>query len=178
MLILYVGTSLVIWIAFRMVRGTIDRLKLSEFDRQIGAMFGLGKGALYCTLITLFAVTLMGDKVRETIVRSKSGHYIANLLDRSQAVIPAEIHEVVQPYIERFDQQSQDPSDEGILPPIPWLAEDQRDGRPDGHRSAIPQASSWGRNLDPTTADSRLPMDPQRWVPLQAQQPTSNGYGR
>ena len=72
MLILYIGTSLLIWVAFRMVRGSIDRMKLKEFDRQIGALFGLGKGALYCTLITLFAVTLSGARVREAVVQQVS----------------------------------------------------------------------------------------------------------
>ncbi|MGB1707347.1 MAG: CvpA family protein, partial [Rubripirellula sp.] len=58
-----------------MVRGSIDRMKLKEFDRQIGALFGLAKGALYCTLITLFAVTLSGERIREAVVQSKSGNY-------------------------------------------------------------------------------------------------------
>src|SRR5262245_11476163 len=40
MLVLYVGTSFVIWVVFRLVSGFIDRLKLKEFDRQIGALFG------------------------------------------------------------------------------------------------------------------------------------------
>ena len=105
MLILYVGTSLLIWVAFRMVRGSIDRMKLKEFDRQIGALFGLAKGALYCTLITLFAVTLSGDRIREAVVQSKSGNYIANLLDRSDSVIPEELHDVVQPYLDRFNKK-------------------------------------------------------------------------
>ena len=104
MLILFVGTSLIIWVAFNMVRKTIDRMKLKEFDRQIGALFGLLKGALYCTLITLFAVTLMGDTVREKIVASKSGRFIARNLDRSESVIPPEIHDFLEPYLKRFDQ--------------------------------------------------------------------------
>ncbi len=112
MLILFVGTSLVIWIAFRMVSQTIDRLKLREFDRQVGAAFGLAKGALYCILITLFAVTLMGDKTREAIVDSRSGRYISRALDRSESVIPPEIHGVVQPYLEKFDQRMRDGSPE------------------------------------------------------------------
>lgn len=105
MLILFVGTSLVIWVAFRMVSGSIDRLRLREFDRQIGALFGLAKGALYCTLITLFAVTLLGDQVRGKIVESKSGRYIADILSRSESVIPPEIQEVVQPYLAKFDEK-------------------------------------------------------------------------
>jgi len=107
MLLLYVGTSLVIWVAFRMLSKTIDRLKLKEFDRQVGAVFGFGKGVLYCTLITLFAVTLLGTGIRERIVRSRSGYYIAKLLDRSDLVMPPDVHEVLGPYIESFDQQVQ-----------------------------------------------------------------------
>ena len=128
MLILYVGTSLVIWVAFRMVSRTIDRLKLREFDRQIGALFGFGKGALYCILITLFAVTLLGDSIRAKIVASTSGRYIAQILDRSESVIPPEIHGVVEPYLAKFDTRFADPgaatpvpeSNEGVLPDSYW----------------------------------------------------------
>ena len=108
MLILFVGTSLVVWVGFNMIRRTIDRMKLKEFDRQIGAVFGLFKGALYCTLITLFAVTLMGEAVRSRIVASKSGRFIARNLDRSESVFPPEIHQFVRPYLERFDAQFQE----------------------------------------------------------------------
>lgn len=107
MLILYVGTSLVIWVAFRMIAGTIDRMKLKEFDRQIGALFGLGKGAILCTLITLFAVTLFGDSIRDAIVRSRSGGWIARLLDQSDAIMPEEFSSVVRPYLNQFDDQYQ-----------------------------------------------------------------------
>lgn len=134
MLILYIGTALLIWVAFRMVSGSIDRMKLREFDNHIGAIFGLIKGGLYCTLITMFAVTLSGQQVREAVVRSKSGNYIARILDRSQSVIPPEIHEVIGPYIERFEgefrnAQSGDRAGEqtglagGLVDQVtPWLA--------------------------------------------------------
>lgn len=105
MLILFVASSLVVWVVFNMVRQTIDRLKLKEFDRQIGAIFGLLKGVLYCTLITLFAVTLMGDRIRELVVASKSGHFIAEHLDQAESIIPPELHDVLKPYLDRFDER-------------------------------------------------------------------------
>ncbi len=117
MLILYIGTSLVIWMAFRMISQTIDRLKLKEFDRQVGAIFGLAKGCLYCILVTLFAVTLLGPKTRSAIVASSSGRYIAKVLDQSESVIPPEIHQVVGPYLEKFERSfdaSSQPQDEGL----------------------------------------------------------------
>jgi membrane protein required for colicin V production len=196
MAILYVGTSLVIWVIFRMIRGTIDRMKLREFDRQVGAMFGLAKGAIYCLLITLFAVTLMGDRVREKIVSSKSGRYIAQVLDRSQAVIPTEIHDVVAPYLAKFDRRFQDGVG-GPLNRVPWPAEGLAEGQPNRlHRlpsgltqslsesvdQAVNRASPWNSNPgpgQPGSAHPPLPIDPRQWVPeRQAQQPVWNGYQR
>ena len=107
MLVLYVGMLLAIWIVFRMVSQFIDRMKLKEFDRQIGALFGFAKGLLLCVLVTLFAVTLLGETQRQAIVRSRSGNYIAQLLDKSSAVMPREVHEVLDPYINRLDEQLQ-----------------------------------------------------------------------
>ena len=46
MAVLYVVTAAAIWILFRLVSGIIDRVKLKEFDRQLGAIFGLAKGVL------------------------------------------------------------------------------------------------------------------------------------
>jgi len=105
MLALYVGTSLIIWIAFRLVARFIDRVKLKEFDRQVGAVFGLAKGVLLCVVITLFAVTLLSAPKRQAIVDSRSGHYISRLIDRAHAVMPGEVHDVIGPYLHRLDAQ-------------------------------------------------------------------------
>jgi membrane protein required for colicin V production len=83
----------------------IEKVKLKEFDRQIGAIFGLAKGVLLCVLITLFAVTLLSEPQRQAICNSRSGYYIAVLLDKADGVIPGELHEVLDPYIDRLDQQ-------------------------------------------------------------------------
>ena len=183
MLILYVGTSLVIWVAFRMISGSIDRLKLREFDRQIGALFGLAKGALYCILITLFGVTLLGNTAREKIVASKSGHYIAGVLDRSESVIPPEIHEVVQPYLEKFDDRFNGQSGDlgGVIDSIAG----------DGASELLPTGdllpeSFWNDAASGSGAQTPLPLNPNQWLPggqgggsvQQAQQPPFGGFQR
>lgn len=104
MLVLYIATALVVWLVFRFVGGVIDRMKLTEFDRQLGALFGLAKGVLLCVAITLFAVSLLSEPQRKTILDSHSGYYIALLLDRSHAVMPEEIHEVLHPYIHKAQE--------------------------------------------------------------------------
>lgn len=146
MLILYVVTSLLVWVAFRMVSRSIDRLRLKEFDRHIGAVFGLIKGGLYCILLTLFGVTLAGEQVRKTVVTSKSGNYIADVLSRSESVIPPEIHEFVDPYLDRFEQ---DFNSQQITSP----GDDNRDGA----------FGSGAAQLATETLRS------QSWVPQQAQ---------
>jgi membrane protein required for colicin V production len=107
MLLIYLGTSFLIWMIFRMVSRSIDKMKLKEFDRQVGALFGFGKGVLYCSLVTLFAVTLLGPSARQKIVSSRSGFYISKFLDRSRSVMPPEVSQVVRPYLDRFEQEMQ-----------------------------------------------------------------------
>lgn len=164
MLILYVGSSLIIWVAFRMVSRSIDRMKLKDFDRQIGAAFGLAKGALFCILITMFAVTLLGQNHRETIVHSKSGYYIAKALDKSDAIMPPELHEVVAPYIASFEERvsgiaerPEDSEGEGFSWPL------TNDPQPPGEitNDGLLPDSFW----QDSASQSPLPIDPQRWLP-------------
>ncbi len=174
MLILYIGTALIVWVLFRMVRGTIDRMRLKEFDRQIGFLFGLAKGGLYCILITMFAVTLMGDRIRTKIVQSRSGRYIAQVLDRSQAVIPAEIHDVVQPYLNRFDERFNESQDGGLWNSMPWMAGGQNPSQT--YPSQTYPSQTYPSQTYPSQA---YPQQPQPWAPQQAQQPpTWNGLQR
>jgi membrane protein required for colicin V production len=104
MLILFLATGLVVWLGFNLVSEFIERVRLKEFDRQLGALFGAAKGALICILVTLFSVALLGDAQRQAICNSQSGYYIAVLLDRADLVIPRELHSVLEPYLERLDK--------------------------------------------------------------------------
>ena len=76
MLVIYVVTSIVVWMVFRVLAGFLDRVKLRDFDHQVGALFGFLKGALLCIAITFFAVGL-SEAMRDHILATKSGHYIA-----------------------------------------------------------------------------------------------------
>ncbi len=104
MLALYIGTSMGIWLVFRIVAGVIDRVRLKEFDRQVGALFGACKGVLLCVVITFFAVTL-SNASRDTVLRSRSGVYIAQIIDRAQQVLPEDVHHMIGPYLDRLDRE-------------------------------------------------------------------------
>jgi len=105
MLAIYIATSFAIWTIFRLVSGAIDKVKLEAFDRQIGALFGLAKGVLLCVAITFFAVTLLPPTQGEAIVASQSGRYIVAILDKTHAVVPPEIHDVIDPYLDKIEQR-------------------------------------------------------------------------
>jgi membrane protein required for colicin V production len=105
MLVIYMVTSFMIWTAFRLVSGAIDKVKLEAFDKQLGAMIGFAKGVLLCIAVTFFAVTLLPPAQGEMIVGSQSGQYIVQFLTKADAVMPPEIHQVIDPYLHRVQQR-------------------------------------------------------------------------
>ncbi len=104
MLVIYILCSFAIWLLFRVVSNVIDRVRLKEFDRQLGALLGFAKGVLFCVAITFFAVTLLPGGQKEDILASRSGHYIGELLSRTRTVVPDEVREVIGPYLDRIEQ--------------------------------------------------------------------------
>ncbi len=104
MLVLYILTSLAIWLLFRMVSGIVNRVKLREFDRQMGALFGLAKGVLFCVVITFFAVTL-SESARQMVLKSYSGDAIARLTRNANPILPEDVRGVIGKYIDELDQK-------------------------------------------------------------------------
>ena len=104
MFVIYMVTSVVVWLVFRMVREFIDRLRLQEFDRQIGGLLGAAKGVLWCVAITFFAVSLLPGS-RDQILQSQSGHYIALLINRADRIMPPEVHQVLDPYLNKLQTE-------------------------------------------------------------------------
>lgn len=168
MLILYLGCSLVIWVAFRFVSSFIEKVKLKEFDRHAGAVLGLSRGVLWCVIITLFAVTLLGDSRKQEIIQSRSGYYIAVLLDKSHAIMPDEVHEVVGPYIHSLDERldedhaffqhheegttaAQDIDYRSLLPPVNIL--DKTDAEPSA--TAGDAVDSWLRKMNESRSSNQ-----------------------
>ncbi len=105
MLVIYMVTSFMIWTGFRLISGVIDKVKMEAFDKQLGAMFGFAKGVLLCVAVTFFAVTLLPPAQGEMIVGSQSGQYIVAFLNKADAVVPPELHEVIDPYLNKVQER-------------------------------------------------------------------------
>jgi len=148
MAILFALTSLVIWVAFRWVSGIINRMKLKEFDRQMGALFGLAKGILFCLVITFFAVTL-SESGRQAVLRSRSGYYTALLVQRGTPLMPQEVRDVLGKYIDQLDRRL-DPN----APPLPPSS-------PSRVASELPEPA--GGEGGTSVAERPRAWDPQLW---------------
>lgn len=102
---LFIGTSLAIWVGYGFVHKQIENMHLKSFDRQIGALVGLASGVVVCLIVTFFAVKLLGDSMSQKIVRSNSGNYITKLIGKMDGILPVELQEKVQPYVEELDEK-------------------------------------------------------------------------
>ena len=122
MAVLYVITAGAIWILFRLVSNIIDRVKLKEFDRQLGATFGLAKGVLYCVVITFFAVTL-SESSRQVVLASRSGDLIARGIRNANPILPEDIRKYLGEYIDELDKGLHTPPQN---PPRKRAATEQR----------------------------------------------------
>jgi membrane protein required for colicin V production len=114
MLVIYLLTSLAIWLALAAVSRAIERVRLKTFDRQLGALVGVANGLLLCLAITFFTVTL-SDRGRESVHASLSGIYLARLIELADVFIPKNVHAQVDPYLREFEQQLQ-PAARRLLP--------------------------------------------------------------
>ncbi len=104
MLAVYVGTSLAVWLVFRVISGAINAVHLSAFDHQLGLLLGLAKGALLCVVVTFFSV-ILAPAYRHQIVASRSGRLVADLIVRADTYLPKEIHDTVDPFVKQFEKQ-------------------------------------------------------------------------
>ena len=111
MLVLYVVTAVAIWLLFRLVAGIINRVQLKEFDRQLGTIFGLAKGVLYCVVITFFAVTL-SESARQAVLQSRSGNFIARGIREANPIMPEDVRKWLGKYIDELDEKLHTPPKE------------------------------------------------------------------
>jgi len=146
MFLLYVGFSFVCFAAARVLRDFIEKARFEAFDTHLGAAFGLLKGVAFSLVLTFFVVTI-SESQRSTILNSYSGYASAVIMDALHPVMPAGLHDVLEPYIHRLDH-----------PGLPLKHNHhQVAGHEDNHDHATDDAPFGGNDDAPFTADG----DPQ-----------------
>jgi uncharacterized membrane protein required for colicin V production len=104
MLILFLASSLGVWIAYAMVTKSMENLELKGFDRQAGALVGGITGALLCMVISMFSVSFFGDQAVASIRDSRLAPYIVTGIDRVSSIIPPEMAQYVHRYVEDWNE--------------------------------------------------------------------------
>ncbi|MGL4511713.1 MAG: CvpA family protein [Lacipirellulaceae bacterium] len=154
MLLIYIACSFAVWTLFRLVSKMIDSVKMEGFDHQMGALIGFFRGVLWCVGVTFFAVTLLPAAQKQQIIASRSGHYIARLVDETDSLFPPEVHQVVGPYLNRLGNELQgNGSQNAPLPALPGFgqaAPQTAPQQPSGFNQLLSGAVSgaadaWGR---------------------------------
>ncbi|MCA9041327.1 MAG: CvpA family protein, partial [Planctomycetaceae bacterium] len=107
MLILYFIFSFASFALARVLKEGIEKAKFNDFDRHLGALFGLVKGVLFSIVLTFFVVTIY-DESRNYIVQTYSGYYAAVIMDRLHPVMPEGLSEHLEPYIHKLDHDGLD----------------------------------------------------------------------
>jgi len=163
MAILYIVTSLVVWLVFRPIAGLIDKVKLHDFDRQIGGLIGLAKGVLLCLVITFFAVTL-SESTRQMVLAARSGYYIARFTQQAVPILPQEVRDLLGKYIEEMERKldPNTPAEPGAL--------DQKSGtKPSGNTA--PQSKETNLMRDAASAFSKAWSSSNQSAPNPSGQP-------
>ncbi len=123
MFITYLLASLVAFGFARTLNGWIEKLQMKEYNRHLGAVFGLLKGALLVLIMTFMIVTF-SEKSRNSLKDSHSAHVAARVIHQIEPLIPDKLNAAVGKYIQMFDATgfvAHDPNAaagvEEILPP-------------------------------------------------------------
>jgi uncharacterized membrane protein required for colicin V production len=123
MFITYLLASLVAFGFARTLNGWIEKMEMKEYNRHLGAVFGLLKGALLVLILTFMIVTF-SEKSRRSLKDSHSAHIAARMIHQIEPLIPDKLNAAVGKYIQMFDATgfvAHDPNEEAgveeILPP-------------------------------------------------------------
>ena len=101
MLLLYMLCSFACFAVARGLKNGLEKAKFEDYDRHLGGLFGLLKGAGIAVIVTFFAVTL-SERLRPTVLTSHSGYAAAVVMNSLAPVFPAELDKVIEPYLANY----------------------------------------------------------------------------
>ena len=102
MLGIYLFFSFATFAVARGFREMLEKARFQEFDKHLGAIFGVLKGAVL-TLVFTFFIVAISDKARSYVLTTYTGHFCAIIMDRIDPIMPKELHAILEPYIHKLD---------------------------------------------------------------------------
>jgi uncharacterized membrane protein required for colicin V production len=104
MVTIYIATSLVVYLMVRSFREGIEKAKLTEFDRHLGALLGALKGVLLTLSITVILL-IYSTMARDIILKSESSTIAAKIINAVFPILPRAMNQLLRPYLRQLDGQ-------------------------------------------------------------------------
>lgn len=101
---IYIATSLVVYLLVRSFREGIEKAKLTEFDRHLGALLGALKGVLLTLSITVILL-IYSSMAREIILKSESSTIAAKIINAVYPILPRAMNQLLRPYLQQLDRE-------------------------------------------------------------------------
>ncbi|MCA8997531.1 MAG: CvpA family protein [Planctomycetaceae bacterium] len=98
----YLVFSFVCFGIARSISTWIEKNQMKEFDRHLGAVFGLLKGVILSLILTFLIVTV-SQSARVALKDSYSGKGAAIIMDRLHPILPEKLHNALAEYIHLLD---------------------------------------------------------------------------
>jgi membrane protein required for colicin V production len=165
MIAIYLLVSMVIYMIARSIRHSLEKMRLVEFDRHLGALLGGVKGVLFTVVLTLGLITV-SDQARDIILKSESSTITARLMNTISPILPQPLNDLVHPYVKNLNDQLPEIKDNPTfkLPKPPVLipnriaSKDQlaKSKRFDTEDDFVPVPGSRTRTTDPEEDDFGL----------------------
>jgi membrane protein required for colicin V production len=111
MIVIYLAVSLAVYLMVRSVRESLERVKLVEFDRHLGALLGGVKGVLFTIAVTIGLLSV-SQQARPLILQSKTHTVAARIVGAISPILPPNLNEVIRPYVQQL--QSGEENDFGL----------------------------------------------------------------
>jgi uncharacterized membrane protein required for colicin V production len=101
---IYIGVSMVVYLLVRSFREGIEKAKLTEFDRHLGALLGALKGILLTLAITVILL-IYSSIARDLILKSESSSIAAKIINAVYPILPKAMHQILSPYLRQLDRE-------------------------------------------------------------------------
>ena len=101
MIAIYLAVSLAVYLMVRSVRESLERLKLVEFDRHLGALLGGVKGVLFSMALTIGLLSV-SQQARPIILPSETRTVAAKIVATISPILPPALNDVIRPYVQKL----------------------------------------------------------------------------
>lgn len=99
---MYMLVSLGVYLIARSLRESIEKLKLVEFDRHLGALLGGVKGVLFTTVLTV-GLLCVYPSAASMIVKSETRGVAEQVIGFVSPLLPKNVHDVIDPYLKPIE---------------------------------------------------------------------------